>query len=175
MEIEEPTGLAPCDDPVKRAEIDADAAAAAAMKEVHRLVGLAGEAFATREHAAFLVRQPDGSIRFERLKAGPGGGEGPVLDETGLDFTQIVGYFHTHPSGDLQSPINHYDWSAVYNAIWQRGTNEGGDMSHLRMYVGMQSISYEDVTNLIHVWKGGNWGSTERLVKVSPDAIPCGS
>ncbi len=174
MEIEEEAGMAPCDDPAKRDEIDADAAAAAAMKEVHRLVALAGEAFATREYAAYLVRQPDGSIKFERLKAGPGGGVGPELDETGLDFSKVVGYFHTHPGGELTSAINSWDWSKVYNGIYERGSVDG-DMSHLRMYVGMQSISYQAVTNLIHVWKGGNWGTTLPIVKVNPDAMPCGS
>lgn len=163
----------PCDFPETRDEINADAAAAAALKEAMRRMELAGEDFGTREYSALLVRNPDGTISFARMKAGPGGGQGPTLDLEGLDFSTVVGLFHTHPSGE--QTINSWDWSEVYRAYFRLGTEAGGDMTHLRTYVATLSISYNNVTKILNVWKGGDYMTLTPVAKVNPNALPCGS
>jgi len=162
--------LSPCDDPAQREEIDADAAAAKFMRMVAAAIIASGESFATREYGALLVRQADGSIEVVGFAPGPGGGYGPPVDLTGINPADVVGYVHTHPSGGI---ISGPDWTEVYAYLYNQGTAANGDMTNLRMYVGTEVNQYEASTRYLHVWKGGNWGSTDPLYEVNQEGQPC--
>lgn len=100
-------GPDPCSDPETAREWNADAAAAAAVREFIRQARDRGETLNTREWGATILQRPDGSVTFGPVRSGqftfqnpgPGGLATVELDWTVPDGWLLIGSVHTHFAG----------------------------------------------------------------------------